>query len=180
MLERVLAYVRSVISGKTKGDPAIGKYLLETFSMSTDGLDRGSFTNSLQVNVHRIRRAPRLLSPKLLGHAYGLVSCQPHPCAGGSFVSSATCHCIIGHWHLYVYVHLDLCCCFLYCYVQVRKDEWTPTLRFPFLCVSRCLATSCRCSETGRSKRMLLSNCGDDSHCLVGLWACKTNLTYTT
>ena len=50
MLDRVLVYVRSVIAGKTKGDPAIGKYLLETFSTSTEGLDHGSFATSLQVS----------------------------------------------------------------------------------------------------------------------------------
>ena len=49
MLDRVLTYVRSVIAGKTKGDPAIGRYLLDTFSTSTDGLDQGSFATSLQV-----------------------------------------------------------------------------------------------------------------------------------
>ncbi|KAH8118704.1 Mov34-domain-containing protein [Phellopilus nigrolimitatus] len=48
MLDRVLTYVRSVIAGETKGDPAVGRYLLETFSTSTEGLDQGSFTSSLQ------------------------------------------------------------------------------------------------------------------------------------
>lgn len=49
MLDRVLTYVRSVIAGETKGDPAIGRYLLETFATSTEGLDQGSFASSLQV-----------------------------------------------------------------------------------------------------------------------------------
>ncbi|KAI5118024.1 hypothetical protein M0805_004889 [Coniferiporia weirii] len=48
MLDRVLTYVRSVIAGETKGDPEIGRYLLETFSTSTEGLDQGSFASSLQ------------------------------------------------------------------------------------------------------------------------------------
>ncbi|EJD01517.1 Mov34-domain-containing protein [Fomitiporia mediterranea MF3/22] len=48
MLDRVLAYVRSVIAGETKGDPTIGRYLLETFATSTEGLDQGSFATSLQ------------------------------------------------------------------------------------------------------------------------------------
>ncbi|KAL5487681.1 hypothetical protein ACEPAI_5789 [Sanghuangporus weigelae] len=48
MLDRVLSYVRSVIAGEIKGDPAIGRYLLETFATSTEGLDQGSFAGSLQ------------------------------------------------------------------------------------------------------------------------------------
>ena len=51
MLDRVLTYVRSVIAGETKGDPAIGRYLLETFATSTEGLDKGSFASSLQVSL---------------------------------------------------------------------------------------------------------------------------------
>lgn len=50
MLDRVLAYVRSVIAGETKGDPAIGRFLLDTFATSTEGLDQGSFASSLQVS----------------------------------------------------------------------------------------------------------------------------------
>lgn len=50
MLDRVLAYVRSVISGEIKGDAVIGRYLLDTFATSTDGLDQGSFASSLQVS----------------------------------------------------------------------------------------------------------------------------------
>lgn len=48
MLDRVLTYVRSVIAGETKGDPSIGRYLLDTFSISTEGLDQGSFASTLQ------------------------------------------------------------------------------------------------------------------------------------
>ena len=49
MLDRVLAYVRSVLSGEIKGDPAIGRYLMDTFGASTDGLEKGGFNASLQV-----------------------------------------------------------------------------------------------------------------------------------
>ncbi len=51
MLDRVLTYVRSVIAGETKGDPSIGRYLLDTFSISTEGLDQGSFASTLQVKI---------------------------------------------------------------------------------------------------------------------------------
>lgn len=50
MLDRVLAYVRSVIAGETKGDPAIGRFLLDTLATSPEGLDQGSFASSLQVS----------------------------------------------------------------------------------------------------------------------------------
>ena len=51
MLDRVLAYVRAVIAGERKGDPAVGRYLLDTFATSTEGLDQGSFASSLQVRA---------------------------------------------------------------------------------------------------------------------------------
>ena len=63
MLDRVLAYVRSVIAGETKGDPTVGRFLLDTFATSTDGLDQGSFASSLQVSTLRIsQNSGRLLT----------------------------------------------------------------------------------------------------------------------
>ena len=50
MLDRVLSYVRSVLAGEVKGDPAVGRYLLDTFAASTDDLEKGGFNASLQVN----------------------------------------------------------------------------------------------------------------------------------
>lgn len=49
MLDRVLAYVRSVLAGEVKGDAAVGRYLMDTFGASTEELDKGSFNTSLQV-----------------------------------------------------------------------------------------------------------------------------------
>lgn len=54
MLDRVLTYVRKVIAGELQGDPAIGRYLLETFATSTEGLDKGSFTTSLQARLNQL------------------------------------------------------------------------------------------------------------------------------
>ena len=51
MLERVLAYVRAILSGERKGDPAIGRYLMDTLGASTDDLEKGGFNASLQVRV---------------------------------------------------------------------------------------------------------------------------------
>lgn len=49
MLDRVLSYVRSVLAGEKKGDPAIGRYLMDTLGASTDDLEKGGFNASLQV-----------------------------------------------------------------------------------------------------------------------------------
>jgi len=48
MLDRVLAYVRDVLSGQKNGDPAVGRYLMDTLGPSTEGLEKGSFNSSLQ------------------------------------------------------------------------------------------------------------------------------------
>ncbi|KAF9481864.1 Mov34-domain-containing protein [Pholiota conissans] len=48
MLDRVLTYVRAVLSGEKKGDPAIGRYLMDTLGASTDDLEKGGFNTSLQ------------------------------------------------------------------------------------------------------------------------------------
>ncbi|KAF8524703.1 Mov34-domain-containing protein [Hysterangium stoloniferum] len=41
MVERVLAYVRSVISGEINGDIAVGRYLMDTLSVSSAGIEKG-------------------------------------------------------------------------------------------------------------------------------------------
>ncbi|KAL0949217.1 hypothetical protein HGRIS_009297 [Hohenbuehelia grisea] len=48
MLDRVLAYVRSVVAGEIKGDAAVGKYLMDTLGSSTEDLEKGGFNASLQ------------------------------------------------------------------------------------------------------------------------------------
>ena len=50
MLDRVLSYVRAVLAGEKKGDPAVGRYLMDTLGASTDDLEKGSFNASLQVS----------------------------------------------------------------------------------------------------------------------------------
>ena len=49
MLDRVLTYVRAVLSGERKGDPAVGRYLMDALGASTDDLEKGGFNTSLQV-----------------------------------------------------------------------------------------------------------------------------------
>jgi len=50
MLDRVLAYVRDVLSGEKKGDPAVGRYLMDTLGagIGTGDLEKGGFNASLQ------------------------------------------------------------------------------------------------------------------------------------
>ncbi|KAF8663454.1 hypothetical protein AX16_001024 [Volvariella volvacea WC 439] len=48
MLDRVLTYVRAVLAGEKAGDPAIGRYLMDTLGASTEDLEKGSFSASLQ------------------------------------------------------------------------------------------------------------------------------------
>ena len=52
MLDRVLGYVPSILAGEVQpqGDPAVGRYFLDTFAASTDDLEKGGFNASLQVN----------------------------------------------------------------------------------------------------------------------------------
>ncbi|KZS88159.1 Mov34-domain-containing protein [Sistotremastrum niveocremeum HHB9708] len=41
MIDRVLAYVRSVLAGEVEGDAAVGRYLLDTLNTSVKGMDSG-------------------------------------------------------------------------------------------------------------------------------------------
>ena len=49
MLDRVLGYVQSVLAGETKGNAAVGRYLLDTLGTSTEDPEKGGFNTSLQV-----------------------------------------------------------------------------------------------------------------------------------
>jgi len=51
MIERVLVYVRRVLSGEVEGDKAIGKYLLDTLNQSTPGLEGKEGSGSFGVHV---------------------------------------------------------------------------------------------------------------------------------
>jgi translation initiation factor 3 subunit F len=41
MIDRVLVYVRKVLSGEVEGDKAVGKLLLDALSTSTKGFEKG-------------------------------------------------------------------------------------------------------------------------------------------
>ena len=49
MLDRVLTYVQSVLSGEVKGDAAVGRYLMDALGPSTEDLEKGGFNSHLQV-----------------------------------------------------------------------------------------------------------------------------------
>lgn len=53
MIDRVQVYIQSVLAGETEGDISVGRYLLETLSTATDGLESGRleslFSSHLQV-----------------------------------------------------------------------------------------------------------------------------------
>ncbi|EMD41061.1 hypothetical protein CERSUDRAFT_149703 [Gelatoporia subvermispora B] len=48
MLDRVLSYVQSVLSGEVKGDAAVGRYLMDTLGSTTEDLEKGGFNSALQ------------------------------------------------------------------------------------------------------------------------------------
>ena len=93
MLDRVLAYVRSVLASETKGDAAVGRYLMETFGASTEELDKGAFNASLQVQTIFPSNSPCVLTdPALPGHPHGLLPRQPRPLASRSFLALGACY----------------------------------------------------------------------------------------
>lgn len=53
MIDRVQTYIQSVLSGEIESDVSVGRYLLETLSTATDGLESGRleslFNSHLQV-----------------------------------------------------------------------------------------------------------------------------------
>ena len=83
MLDRVLTYVRAVLAGEKKGDPAIGRYLMDTLGASTEDLEKGGFNTSLQV-----RGRPMIFIEKAIksifsaGHIDDFLPCKP--CQGSS------------------------------------------------------------------------------------------------
>ena len=103
MLDRVLTYVRAVLSGEKKGDPAIGRYLMDTLGASTDDLEKGGFNASLQVSLMRCAvHNFGLISPFLVGAGYvdDFLSCKPCTIASGSVITVGPYHCIMGHGDL--------------------------------------------------------------------------------
>jgi hypothetical protein len=88
MLERVLTYVRAVLSGERNGDPAIGRYLMDTLGASTDDLEKGGFNASLQVCVQILTlKYTHLCAILRTGYIDDFLSCKPCAIASRSIVS---------------------------------------------------------------------------------------------
>jgi hypothetical protein len=96
MLDRVLTYVRAVLKGEQKGDPAVGRYLMDALGPSTEDLEKGGFNASLQVcklSVPMTRPNFRILRP---GHTYDLVFGESCTVASGSVISISPYYVCIG------------------------------------------------------------------------------------
>lgn len=91
MLDRVLAYVRSVLAGEVKGDAAVGRYLMDAFGTSTEELEKGTFNSSLQVRspLYRYISQADTLFP---GHSYGILPRQSRSLTSRSILPPAPCH----------------------------------------------------------------------------------------
>ena len=75
MLERVLTYVRAVLAGEVKGDPAVGRYLMDTLGATSENLEKSGFNASLQVRC-RTFLIVVLYSSELTGHVDDIVPRQ--------------------------------------------------------------------------------------------------------
>lgn len=95
MLDRVLSYVRSVLSGEVKGDPAVGRYLMDTLGASTDDLEKGGFNASLQVRSTLCFMIFFGADCDPLGYANGIVPSKSRAIAGRGLVSTRVGHSII-------------------------------------------------------------------------------------
>lgn len=89
MLDRVLAYVRSVLSGETKGDAAVGRYLMDTLGGSTDDLEKGSFNAALQVRIFLDLCGGYLLTLRT-GYTDGVLPRQSPTIASGGVVPDSS------------------------------------------------------------------------------------------
>lgn len=108
MLERVLTYVRAVLSGERKGDPAIGRYLMDTLGASTDDLEKGGFNASLQVCVQMpVFKYTHRCVILHTGYINGFLSCEPCASTSRSIVSFGSYCGIIGVGSPGYRAHLD-------------------------------------------------------------------------
>ena len=51
MVDRVLTYVRSVLTGEVEGDVAVGRYLMDTLSTTTAGIEKGKLEGLFNVHL---------------------------------------------------------------------------------------------------------------------------------
>lgn len=65
MIDRVISYVQSVLSGEKQGDAAIGRYLMDTLGAATDDLEKSGFNSSLQVRSYPLECRDSHIMPLL-------------------------------------------------------------------------------------------------------------------
>jgi len=66
MIDRVHAYVQGVIQGEIEGDPSIGRFLLDTLTATTEGLEKGKLESLFNIYVQvSCMVASGLTRPKL-------------------------------------------------------------------------------------------------------------------
>jgi hypothetical protein len=92
MLDRVLTYVRAVLAGEVKGDPVVGRYLLDTVGASTEELEKGAFGSSLQVRAFATVCADIVVAHRVQGHADDLVPRKPRSSASGIVFETSIGH----------------------------------------------------------------------------------------
>lgn len=51
MIDRVQAYVQSVVQGEIDGDASIGRFLLDTLNATTEGLEKGKLESLFNIHV---------------------------------------------------------------------------------------------------------------------------------
>ena len=73
MLDRVLSYVQTVLSGEVKGDSAVGRYLMDALGPSTEDLEKGEFNSHLQVHTLYLSSWPHADHVLLSGYPTSLV-----------------------------------------------------------------------------------------------------------
>jgi hypothetical protein len=91
MLDRVLAYVRSVLKGEVEGNAGVGRYLMDTLEANTEDLEKGGFNASLQVCFCFFGGCCHgSLTMTATGHSHDFLSRQPRPVASGSVIEIST------------------------------------------------------------------------------------------
>jgi hypothetical protein len=79
MIERVQNYVHAVIDGDIKGDPTIGRYLLDTLNTTTEGLEKGKLESLFNAHVQVCVHSTSTVSVKpdsSKGYIDGFLSCK--------------------------------------------------------------------------------------------------------
>jgi hypothetical protein len=96
MIERVQTYVQRVVEGDIEGDPAIGRFLLDTLNTTTEGLEKGKleslFNSHVQVRAELDACTYATDTECVIGHPHGHISGQPRQITGRSFHQVNTCN----------------------------------------------------------------------------------------